>query len=276
MKNKISFNTKIDGEDVKLAVIKPTARDNDEADKSYGRKYRDLVQAGTMIRAQAEKIVKDRELWGEKEQKELNEVRDRLLNNERKLQKGGMKKSEGYALAMEMIKDRNQLFSLTLMRNPLDGETAESKAENYKFYCLVSMCTVYDNDKKAVFDNVNDFLSKIEEPYAIEAANHFSRLSNDLSDFKSSLPEYKFLLKYGYVNEKYQLIDKTGKLVDEKGRYVDERGRLIRYKDAACKEFEYVDVEGNLVDENGNYLGESAPFTDDDEVKAVSAASSLV
>lgn len=260
MKNKISFDTKVNDKEVKLAVVKPTQRDLDEAQKAYSRKYRDLAQGGVLLRAQAEKLVKDRELWGEKEQKELNDVRDKLVNAERKLAKGGMKKSEGFDLAVQMIKDRNRLFELTLMRNPLDGETAESIAENYKFYCLVSMCTVYDNDRKAVFENVNDYLDKATEPYAIEAANKYASLANDLTEFKASLPEYKFLKKYGFVNEKFQFVDADGRLVDEKKRHIDERGRLIKW--TAKDKFDFIDTEGNLVDADGNYIGESAPFTD--------------
>lgn len=264
-KNKEKFTTKINDEEVVLAVKKPDQAVLDKAQRFYNKKYRELVECGTLIKAQADQLIKSRGLWNDELEGEFNTLRDKLREESLKLAKGGVKLSEGYKLAIQMIKDRNRLLELSLTRSSLDGQTAEYQAENYRFSYLVSACTVYDMDGKSgdrVFESFDDYLEKLDQPYAQEAGNKLAYLVNDLTDFKATLPENKFLVKYGYMNKEYRLVDKKGRLTNEEGKHIDENGNYIKWTNET--EFIFVDVKGNPVDKEGNYIVEEAPFIDDE------------
>ena len=261
--NKRKFEVEIDGKKVEFAVVRPSHRVNQEGTKVYNRSFREAVdpsdgKPGALLRQKIEQVLRDQNLWDDKKQEEYERLVKTILAGEKKLAEGGIKMSEAKAIALEMRQARLEMRWLSTDRNRLDAMSAESQAEQARFNYYIAACTVYGDTGKPYFKDVDDYLSRTDDPVALPAAENMGKLLYNLEDdYEQKLPENKFLLKYKLADEKLRLIDSEGKFVDEKGRRVDEKGRLIN------EAGELVDAHGNLLTEEGEYKVEFKEFDDD-------------
>jgi hypothetical protein len=255
-----SFKITKDEKDIELSVKSPSVQDQREAQKVYNRAFTDAIKAQGIVRAKMDDVLREQGLWDDNKQQELNKLQAQIMQGERKLAKGGIKLKEAREIALEMKKTRDEVRDLISVRTSLDSNTAEGQADNARFNYLVSACVVYkDNEQKHYFNNLDDYLERIEDPAALKGAQVLANMIYGLdNDYEKNLPENKFLLKYKFVNENLRFINNEGKLVDREGRLIDEAGRFIN------ESGEYVDKDGNRVDEHGDYIVDAKPFLDDD------------
>ena len=255
-----SFKITKDEKDIELSVKSPSVQDQREAQKVYNRAFTDAIKAQGIVRAKMDDVLREQGLWDDNKQQELNKLQAQIMQGERKLAKGGIKLKEAREIALEMKKTRDEVRDLISVRTSLDSNTAEGQADNARFNYLVSACVVYkDNEQKHYFNNLDDYLERIEDPAALKGAQVLANMIYGLdNDYEKNLPENKFLLKYKFVNENLRFINNDGKLVDREGRLIDEAGRFIN------ESGEYVDKDGNRVDEHGDYIVDAKPFLDDD------------
>lgn len=272
-KLKTVFKVKQEGQkEVEYAVLRPNPRVMAEAKKVYNRKFRELVEAGTIIRSGLDRVLKDQKVWDEGKNQEAEKLRAEIIQKEKTLCRGltpdnkKMKISEGRALALEISKLRGELGVLYSVRNSADANTAEAQADNEHFNYLVSQCLVYNDTGEKVFKDLDDYLENGTQEHGREGANHLSVMlgGGDANAWKT-LPENAFLLKYNLMDDKGRLINKDGKLVDQDGRLINEEGYYINGKG------QRVDRDGCLLDKDGNYLFEDAsPYIDDDTGRPIS------
>jgi len=253
-----TFNATINNNEVTLLVRAPSLQDQREATKVYNTAFSDALKAKAVVRAKLDDLLVEQGLWDDKKQFEFTSLQSQILDNERKLAKGGIPLSEAKKVALEMKKLREDLRDLIGVKTNLDTHTAEGQADNARFNYLVSACTVYNDTKRPYFNSYDEYLNKATDPVAILAAQNLAGMLYGLeNDYEEKLPENKFLKQYKFVDDKLRLINKDGKLVDEDGRLIDESGRFINDKG------EFVDKEGNLVSQEGDYVLEFKPFLDD-------------
>ena len=230
-----------------------------EATKVYNRAFRDALESGALLRNKLEDHMRTQGLWDDSKQKELEEVQSAILENEKKLAKGGIRLKVAKDLALEMADERVNMRNILMQRNSLDGNTAEGQADNARFDYLVSASLVYTDSGKPYFKDLADYRNRSTEPVALEAARRLAQIIYGLdSNYEKNLPENEFLVEFKFaddelklVNDKGQHVDREGNLLNEDGRFIDEEGNLI-------------DKEGNPVTEDGQYKFERAPFLDDD------------
>jgi hypothetical protein len=251
---------KEDDTELYLVARIPSSVDQREASKVYNRTFTDAIKAQCIVRAKMEDVLKEQGLWDDKKQKELNDLQNQIFNREKALAKGGIKLKDAKDIALEMKKIRDQVRELISVKTSLDVNTAEGQADNARFNYLVSTCVVYkDNEEKRYFDNLDDYLARIDDPAALRGAQVLANMIYGLDDtYEKNLPENKFLIKYKFVDDNLRFINNDGKLVDRDGRLVDENGRYINEKG------EFVDKDGNRIDEQGEYLVDHQPFLDDE------------
>jgi len=243
-------------EEIKLAVVRPTQKIETKSQIIFNKKFKELSESGAMLRPELERIIRERNLWNDDKQQEFEKLTKLILDDEMKLSKGGIKKSEGRKIALEMIKNRAKLLDLQNDKNILDQNTAESQAENEKFNYQTACCTIYaDKEDVHFFENYEDYLEK-SGMVGIMAAKNLMELLYNTIEIRKQLPEFKFLLKYGFCNDKLQLINEEKQLIDEDGRLINEYGRFINSKG------EFIDKDGNLLNQDGTLLVESADFLD--------------
>lgn len=253
-----TFTATIDNKEVTLLVRAPSLQDQREATKVYNTAFSDALKAKAVVRAKLDDLLVEQGLWDDKKQFEFTSLQSQILENERKLAKGGIPLSEAKKVALEMKKLREELRDLIGIKTNLDTHTAEGQADNARFNYLVSACTVYNDNKRPYFNSYDDYLNKATDPVAILAAQNLAGMLYGLeNDYEEKLPENKFLKQYKFVDDKLRLINKDGKLVDQDGKLIDELGRFINDKG------ELVDKDGNPVDQAGEYVLEFKPFLDD-------------
>lgn len=254
-----TFKVNINGQEINLAVRSPALQDQREATKYYNIAFSDALKAKAVVRAKLDDLLIEQGLWDNSKQTKFTELQSKILDNERKLAKGGISLSEAKSSAIEMRNLRAQLRDLISVKTNLDTHTAEGQADNARFNYLVSACTVYSDSQKPYFSSYDDYMNKSNDSVAIQAAQNLAGMLYGLdNDYEEKLPENKFLKQYKFVDDKLRFINKKGQLVDEDGRLVDENGRFIN------EEGKFVDKNGNLVDNDGEYIVDFKPFLDDD------------
>jgi hypothetical protein len=254
-----TFTKTIDGKEVTIAVRSPSIEDQKEATKAYNQAFSDALKSKAVVRAKLDDLLIEQGLWDDNKQNQFDNLQTQVLENERKLARGGIPLSEAKTIALEIKKHRDKLRELISVKTNLDTHTAEGQADNARFNYLVSACTVYDNTKQRYFHSLEDYLNRSTDEVALTAAQNLANMLYGLdNDYEGTLPENKFLKQYKFVDDKLRFINKEGKLVDFEGRLIDESGRFID------SEGNFVDKLGNKVDKDGEYIVESKPFLDDD------------
>ena len=246
--------------EAEYAVVKPSPKVQQEAQRVYNKTWYQEQQAGSPLRQDVERILRQRKDWDDEKEAESEELKKKILAGEKKIRAGGMKASEGREIALQLRRDRNALRILNIKRNELDNVTAEAMADNARFDYLVSQCAV-DNTKGAkVFSSYEDYLEKKEEEIAYKAASNLAMLLYDFDEnSEGSLPENRFLKKMKYARESDgHLIDKQGRLIDVRGRLVNEDGNLIN------EAGELINELGERLDEQGSVIVEEQPWLDED------------
>ena len=271
-KNKIvfeSYTEPVDGAEkgdlIKLVVVRPSPKVQSEGDKVYNKAWMNAYKNDSLLRDQVAVIVKDRGIWNDNLQAELEALDTKLIDLLKKIRAGGVTKLEGRKLAIEVRKLRNERMQLTSTTNNLDNQTCEAQAENARFDYYVSACTLdAETGKKPYFNGYDDYVARKSETVAGDAATNLVKILYDyINILQSEFPENRFLRKFGYCDDQLRLIDKDGNLCDEDFRRVDENGFLVNDKG------ERIDEDGNLVDVDsvGEFLDDTAP---DDEVVSIS------
>ena len=252
-----------DGNEVKVAVLKPKSNHLREAQLAYNRAFRDALESGALLRQKLEDHMREQGIWDDTKQKQYDDVNKTILEGEKKLAKGGISLSEAKTLALDMRVARGELRDLIAERTVMDGNTAEGQADNARFNALIGECVVSsDNNNVKKFETLEDYDTVASQPWAVEAASQLANMLYDLDpNYDNNLPENKFLKDYSFVNEDLRLVNDDGHLVDSQGRLINEEGRFIAYDD---KGEEYIiDIEGNTLTEEGDYVVEFQPFLDD-------------
>lgn len=253
------FKATVDGKEIELEIKAATLADQRESQKVYNQAFSDAVKSGSIVRAKLDDLLKEQGLWDDKKEIQFKTLQKQILDNEKKLAKGGISLKAAKNVAVQTQKLRDDLRDLISVKTNLDSHTAEGQADNARFNYLVSSCVVYKNNGNKYFKNYEDYLNRAADPVSILAAQKLASIMYGLdNDFEKKLPENKFLIKYKFVNDDLQLVDDKGRLVDEEGRLIDKNGRFIN------EEGKFVDKDGNLVDESGDWLVDFQPFLDDD------------
>jgi hypothetical protein len=252
------------GENVTYLLKRPSSLDY-QASKLYSNKLAakiaqqldDEGRPAFLTRSKVRELLTKTGDWNSDMEAELVSSAKKLLELERKLARGGIKKSEGKTLAIEIKSLRvRQLEILAKTRN-MDEFTLEAQVENANFDYLIFSCILNEEGDK-VFKNVEEYKESGEDPIITNAAVRLAEMlyGYDANEEKN-LPENKFLMKYGFVDKDLKFIDKDGHYVDSTGRKIDEKGRLVNDNN------ELVDINNEKLDNEGNPIEEFQEFIDD-------------
>jgi hypothetical protein len=256
--NKKVIKVKSGDKETELAVLKPNAKQRQDAQKVYNRAFREAVESGAILRAKIESVMREQKLWDDHKEADLRKLQTKIVETERKIRSGGIKLTDAREMALQLRRDRAELRGLNSERSSLDNNSAEAQADNAQFNFFVSACTVHAGDGKPYYKSYDDYMARDEDPATSIAASALARILYNLDeDYEQKLPENQFLLKYKFCDESLHLVNREGLKTDAEGRLVDDEGR---YVDASG---DYVDRDGNRVDADGNYLVDEKPFLDD-------------
>jgi len=260
---KLTFDAKRNDETLTLDVRIPTTKEENISEMEQCRTFGEALDNGVRVSEALNKSLVEQKVWGKDKEDQLEVLYKRIRENAMKLKTGrdgekNLRKVEGKDIAVQMIKDREEINEVSSVRTSKLSFTAEGMAQNAKFNCLVALCTVYNHNGERYFKSLEDYKNRANDSDAETAANKFYELYYGLKDDpRKDLPEYKFLLKYNFVNDKLVFLNEDKKtvtmdgkfLLREDGRYVDEEGQLIN-------------AAGEVVDEEGEPVVEVSEFLD--------------
>lgn len=248
-----------EGNDIVLVVKKPTQKELTKAQIYSSKMFKQACEAGMCFRSKLEDYLIEEGEWSDELRARANLLESELfkdiqcLTKAKKADGSKMKLSEGRELAVLIKRKRLELIILRTKLREHDAFTVEGYVENARFDYLVHLCT-FDKEGVLLFETVDDYLEKSEEPYANAAATALSKLMYQTDDdWEKKLPENEFLLKHKFINDEMRYIDKNGNFVDAAGRKINKDGELIN-------------ENGEPIDEAGNVVvveQETAEFIDD-------------
>ena len=252
------FTVKLEDGEVKLSLVDANVEQQNEANRIYNKTFADSLKSGALLRAETERVLKERGIWDDNKEEKLVDLQKRISKKLKTINGGNIKLwSSARILALEVTDLRNEMRSFLAERNNLDNNTAEAQAENARFSYFVSACTVKE-DKQPYFTDLADYQNSTSL-VALEAARHYMDLLYGVgSDFEKALPENKFMIKYGLCDDSLRLTNKKGYFVDRDMKLTNEEGRYID------SEGNFVNVDGELLDEEGQLLVEPLPFLDEE------------
>lgn len=251
------FKVTIKDKEVEFTVRRPTSFETQQGEKIYRKAFRESMENGDLLRVKLDEHLRKAGIWSDEKQAEHDRLVRDITDSELALAKGGMKLTEARDIALKLRKARSEYFSLLTIKTPYDNLTCEAQADNARFNYFVSACTVYKDNGKPYYKDMNAFIED-EGPVGIQAAMNLMKMMTDYDEnLDSTFAENKFLKKYGFVDEKLRLINKDGKLIDSEGRLITEEGHYID------ENGNRIDKHGRPLEQDGDWKVEFQPFLDD-------------
>ena len=249
--NKKVFTTKINDQDIELAIVRPSPKVQVESQLEYNKAWRIAEAAGNPLRKDMDRIAKERGIWDDEKENRVEEIVKQIVELEKKLRGGAnsfKSKNEAKEVAFKIRRLRFERMSMLRARLELDSVTAESFADTARTNFIISQTTVYNDSGKKFFTDVNDFVDKSNDQVALDAAvNYYSLLSEDN---QADNYEDEFLKKYKFVDDKGRLINSDGHLITDNGKLINEENKFVNEQN------ELVNVNGDRVLEDGTPIVE--------------------
>lgn len=231
----------LDNKEVTVHVKSPNAKQLELAQLEYGKAFGQAVKNGCLLKREAGNVLRERGLWGDTQQKKLEELSGRIRENLEKLKSGKMKLwGEARPLALSISDDRREQMRLLQELNQLESTTAEGIATDCKMNYYCSACT-YDDEGNRIYSNTEDFQDRLQkgEDITSKVYDEMTKIIYDFDpDYEKDLDENKFLKANKMIDDNYRYLNKDGKLTDRTGRLLNENG-------------DYINEAGEIVDENG-------------------------
>lgn len=208
-------------------VSTPSARDEAAAKLQQSRVFNQALENGACLRTQLNKFLKARKIWDEEDDKEVEELSNKIQANIKSLDEGGFDIMEARKKAIETNLLRMQMLSKINVLNEHKSMTAEGQADDAYFDSLVASCC-FNEDGTKVFKSYEDYLSNSKQDFAVKLAQKLSEVIYGNLDYVKELPENKFLSEYGFVNKDMQYINEEGELVNSDYEKVQEEVKVQR------------------------------------------------
>jgi len=255
------------GDKINLVVVRPSNRVTQDANMAYNLRMSKLIRDGArnvenrlLLRSELEEYLLKMGVWTLGDTVEVEKLALEIRASELMLKKGGLKISEGKAIAMEMAEKRQLILDRHAKRLQFDSMTIESQAENFRFEYLLVKCLLVTETNKPFLKSHDDYVARQEDEAVIEGARILSNIIYGIEDsVQENMFERKWLKDAGMIDSKGRYTGPSGEMVDRNGRLINKDGRYIN------KDGQLIDTFGRLVDEHGNLIiDESKPFIDDE------------
>lgn len=243
-----------DGKKVELYIKKPSAKDIQDAQFEKAMTFKKGINQGLYMKKEMDKILKERGVWDEEAEKQLDELQVQLEEKRQALEKGGIKLSDAKKFAIEANKLRNRIIITSMVKRDFAVNTADGMADQAELDYLVSACVVYNTDRnKKYFKDYQDYLNRKSDDDAFVISQRYAEIMYDTIFDEKRLPENEFLLEHKFVNDDLRLVNSDGHLVDEEGNLINEDGekvKIVKGKEVVVEKRRqpFLDDDGNPIE----------------------------
>ena len=121
-------------------------------------------------------------------------------------------------LALEIMDLRKQAMALSQFKQQPFQYSCENSANEIRMEAYVAYATVYsDDDGQRYFKNYEDFCKRREEQAALDSYNVYLQIVlQENSEYIRSLPENKFLMEKGLIDNNMKVIRKKPQIKKKK------------------------------------------------------------
>jgi len=196
MTNRLVFD--VDGKNCYVRM--PNQKEINDGELIYKTKYSEALRFGALSAAEADSIIKDREIWSQKDEEEklrlfvrLHELGDELMLIDK------FTDAANHIYEMEQV--RTDILRLNMRKSNILDNTAESYADDHRLQFYVTVCSFYADDN-VIFEDVDDYLLRAQDEIAKVCMTKLIHLiANDGQDFRQEWPEFKWRIKHGLIDE---------------------------------------------------------------------------
>lgn len=223
------FEVEVRGKKHTLYFKRPNQEELFEIDFMYRKSLAELVRSGCLMEAEAEKIFKKSNAWGDEEENEIKRCSDKIAKLILVIESLSEKYDEGKMTdeekdkAIEAIRliteNRGRLNQLIRKRIELFYNTAESQANEQKMHRFAELCCYDKETGRRFFDSHEEYTDFLVEHSDIASAifreiHHFEYGKPD--NVEETWTEVKFLNKLG--EEAQRKIEEADKKKKDKAK----------------------------------------------------------
>jgi len=227
-------------DDKKYKLRDLSAKELKEADMIYMTTYSQALRGEILTRREVANIMVKRGQWSEEDDKNIEDMRVKVLQLEKELIKAKTdKKRESVAKDLKI----NRTVMIGMQSNQVEAmqNTAESLSEKEKSGWM-AFKALTDDDGNQVFNDYDEFVNS-KESVIFPAIQRMIMVNMGL-DPDSSTPEDDMLKSVGRMDTLGYMTNKEGKLVNEFDVLIDRTGRRVN-------------EDGFLINSDGDFIGDS-------------------
>lgn len=216
-----------------ILIKDPTMEQDKKAREIYLNTYNQLrldKSNGFMPKAKIKDLMRELGVWDDEQEKRVQETSKKINELLQPLNEGGISLQDMKNRAYEAQILRNRLGMLFSVVTEYESNFSyESKADDAKFEYLLYNCAYYEDTGEKVFKNVEEYNSCSDHDLINSVTSALSRhLYGDFKELYKELPESKFLIDYGFLDEDLKPTEKISSPVESSFKpFLDDDGNPI-------------------------------------------------
>jgi hypothetical protein len=221
------------GNPIKLYLKPPDYEITRLCDIEFKKAWTFCFQEGVKTHAKLEQMFRDSGDWTDEHNRQLNELNVTIAVKTVLLEK--FKKQNNQAsndLALEIMELRNKAMRLSQLKQQPYQYSCEHAAQEIRMEAYISYATVYyDDQDKRYFTNYKDFTERREEQAALDIYNVYLQIIlKENTEYIQNLPENKYLMEAGVLDENMKPIRKKNVVKEKKKRTTKKTKKRVAKK----------------------------------------------
>jgi len=182
--------------DVEIYVYRSTLKVDTIASYKYSECYNNLLKKGFPLKEEMLNTLKERGLWGDKQEEEFETIKEDMRQVEIKVallrSKPNYNKVTFNNSRKDYMKLKDRLSELITKKTSYLSNTIESKAEEEQIKVKLSLCVKYP-DGRLVWDSLDSLDNEIDNNVLMKITNEFISFSLGLTqEIIDNLPDHIF------------------------------------------------------------------------------------
>ena len=193
-------------DNVELNIFRPSLKIDSVASYKYSEVYNDLLSKKLLLKDEMLKILEEKNLWGEPQEKEIEDIKEGMREVEIKAalirSKPNFNKASLSKLREEYLILQKKFTDLITKKTQYLNNTVESKAEEEQIKVKLSLCVKYP-DGKLVWNSLEELENETDGIALTTITNEFMTFSLGLTqEIIDHLPDQIFEMVGEAVSEK--------------------------------------------------------------------------
>jgi len=193
-------------DNVELNIFRPSLKIDSVASYKYSEVYNDLLSKKLLLKDEMLKILEEKNLWGEPQEKEIEDIKEGMREVEIKAalirSKPNFNKASLSRLREEYLILQKKFTDLITKKTQYLNNTVESKAEEEQIKVKLSLCVKYP-DGKLVWNSLEELENETDGIALTTITNEFMTFSLGLTqEIIDHLPDQIFEMVGEAVSEK--------------------------------------------------------------------------